>query len=72
MNKNKYTVSILHHQTYDGVKQVDWEEVIGTTWAKSERQAINNIRFRNGITRDSMDCYGEGYVRRSEFVARLA
>ena len=72
MNKVRYNVSILHKQIYDGCREVETEEFIGSTYAVSERQAINNIKYRNKISNSNMECYGVGYIRTSQLVARRA
>lgn len=70
--KQKYQVYWCHAQYYDDdgiVKQ--WEEPIGTTYAASEAQAINNVRFRCGIKPADCHCdgWGDSYSSDSHFRA---
>ena len=69
--KKQYKVFMCHTQYYDGGRIDEWETELGTTYAVSENQAINNVKYRLGIK--PRDCYcdtgGDLYSRESDFRA---
>lgn len=70
--KQQYRVFACHTQEYNDEGRTDkWEEPIGTTFALSEKQAINNVKFRNGIRPGHCICAdpGDSYVRITRFRA---
>ena len=73
--KNKYKIFKIETQTYEpGLGQSSYKkDMVGTTWAVSEKQAVNNYKFRNHITNNELYCAGMyGYERKTTFVAELA
>lgn len=70
--RNKYEVYAEHTQFYDDRTNL-FTEVLGTTYAVSEKQAINNVKFRLGINNSDLFCDygGDSYSRRTTIKARL-
>jgi len=73
--KHKYIVCYKNHYLYGddrNCEDADWE-IIGETWAVSEAQAINNVRYRNDIHHyanqfHEWDCDGMRYVEFKAFL----
>ena len=64
-----YMVNRMVH-TDTGVVNIT-ENFIGQTYAVSEKQAVSQIRYREGITDNDLYCpYTAGGYRKSELVAR--
>ncbi len=73
MQKNRYKVYQVDH-VFDefGNPEPDRKTLLRVTSAVSEKQAINNVRFKLNIRAENMDCaYRGGGYRRSELVAEM-
>lgn len=72
--KNRYAVYLVE-KFFDVAKEVvEYKTFIGNTFAASEKQAINNVRFRNyGNKRSNYYVNDHGYDRWSEhtFLAEI-
>ena len=55
--KRKFDIYCVTSQEFDNEYQ-EYEEKVGTTYAVSEKQAINNYCFRNGLRKETWLNYG--------------
>lgn len=70
--KKKFKVFQVDHLNYGNGNTAENKKLLRVTYAVSAKQAINNVRFSEGIKQSDLFCAyaGDGY-RRSELVAEL-
>lgn len=68
--KRKYAIYRIDQQLYDLVRLEERRDIVGTTWAVSPAQAVNQYKYRNGIKPRNLYCDGgDLYSRRTFFEA---